>query len=540
MRGIAELLIDGAWRLLPKLQREELSRKILAFQARAQRQVPPSGVKVYAFSHPSVNLFSGLLSGISEEKLAIENCISAELPAKFPAYSLVTTCRDEAKSIRELLESVSHQTVPPGEHIIVDGGSSDRTVALIREWEEKQGGMREGVSFSRNIIEEGPLSISRGRNRGVQAAKYDIILFTDAGVTLDRHWAERLILPFVQDPGLEVSMGWYEPVLQSGFQKALAYFLVPRLSNVDPETFLPSARSVAMRKDVFERTGGYPEHLTLAGEDSLFDLYLKTCTRRLAFVPDAIAYWKFPTSFWAMAGMVRNYARGDAEGGMLFWYYYLLLFTTISKLFAETALFFFVFCLWLCSGWTFLFALSFVAFLSPFIRGILLVRGYSPWAGQNLSLRLSLGQKLDRLCALALLMGGQYVGFVQGLRSRKQCEQRRIGKASTGHVVLLLRDFPSYDEQSGTTQRIVEHLKSGWYVTAIYPQHAEEGTAKLPAYEHPQLETHVRSAFVFDAWLETHMLYLKRDDHAFQCVDLCGDSWSKDLAGKFERRSIVG
>lgn len=49
--------------------------------------------------------------------------------------SLVTACYNAAKTLSQTLESVRSQVVPNGvelEHIVVDGGSKDGTVELLR------------------------------------------------------------------------------------------------------------------------------------------------------------------------------------------------------------------------------------------------------------------------------------------------------------------------------------------------------------------------------------------------------------------------
>jgi glycosyltransferase involved in cell wall biosynthesis len=48
------------------------------------------------------------------------------------AYVLVTPARNEAGNIEQTLESVMAQTIPPLRWIIVDDGSTDATVEIVR------------------------------------------------------------------------------------------------------------------------------------------------------------------------------------------------------------------------------------------------------------------------------------------------------------------------------------------------------------------------------------------------------------------------
>jgi len=63
--------------------------------------------------------------------------------------SLITVCYNSAEVIRSALESVLAQTWPEIEYIVIDGGSTDGTVEILREYEGKFGGEREGFKGSK-------------------------------------------------------------------------------------------------------------------------------------------------------------------------------------------------------------------------------------------------------------------------------------------------------------------------------------------------------------------------------------------------------
>jgi glycosyltransferase involved in cell wall biosynthesis len=50
--------------------------------------------------------------------------------------TIVTVCRDSVATIKETLASVASQSYENIEHIVVDGGSVDGTLAIIREWKK--------------------------------------------------------------------------------------------------------------------------------------------------------------------------------------------------------------------------------------------------------------------------------------------------------------------------------------------------------------------------------------------------------------------
>ena len=51
--------------------------------------------------------------------------------------SLITTVLNEEKTIKFLLQSIEVQTKKPDEVVIVDAGSTDQTVQLIKAWQKR-------------------------------------------------------------------------------------------------------------------------------------------------------------------------------------------------------------------------------------------------------------------------------------------------------------------------------------------------------------------------------------------------------------------
>ena len=53
----------------------------------------------------------------------------------FPLVSVITVCFNAGKTIRRTIHSVLEQTYPNIEYLVVDGGSSDATLDILREHE---------------------------------------------------------------------------------------------------------------------------------------------------------------------------------------------------------------------------------------------------------------------------------------------------------------------------------------------------------------------------------------------------------------------
>ena len=109
--------------------------------------------------------------------------------------ALIVTVLNEGESIRPLMDSMVAQTLPPDEVVIVDGGSRDNTVAILRGYEP--------ALPLRMLVEPGA-NISEGRNRAIAAAQGDIIAVTDAGVRREPDWRARITAPLLADASLGV------------------------------------------------------------------------------------------------------------------------------------------------------------------------------------------------------------------------------------------------------------------------------------------------------------------------------------------------
>jgi len=224
--------------------------------------------------------------------------------------SIICTLKNEESSIKGFLDSLLFQSRPPDEIIIVDGGSTDRTIEIIKSYIKND-------SPVRLIIEKG-VNIARGRNIAIKNANYELIAATDAGCRIDKDWLKSIIKPLEEYQDIDVVSGWYEADARNKFEKSIAEVTYPKLKEIlkNPDGFLPSGRSVAFRKSAWKKVDGYPEWLTFAGEDTLFDLNLKKAGCKFVFAPNAIVYWKVRPNRKSFFKQYYLYAKGDKEAGI--------------------------------------------------------------------------------------------------------------------------------------------------------------------------------------------------------------------------------
>lgn len=88
-----------------------------------------------------------------------------------PFISIITAVFNGEKHLEETILSVINQTYNPVEYIIIDGGSTDRTLDIIKKYEDK-------IDY---WVSEKDNGISDAFNKGVKVAKGDYINFQGDG-----------------------------------------------------------------------------------------------------------------------------------------------------------------------------------------------------------------------------------------------------------------------------------------------------------------------------------------------------------------------
>jgi glycosyltransferase involved in cell wall biosynthesis len=189
---------------------------------------------------------------------------------ELPTLSIVTPCLNAADTIEEALESVRTQDYPGVEHVVVDGGSGDGTVAILER--------AEGVRF----VSEPDRGRADAVNKGVAMSSGEVVGWLNADDRYEPGALRTVGEAFAGTPGAMWATGFCRIVDGEGREIRPAVtryknFLLRRWSYplyltqnfvADPATFV--------RRAALEEAGPLDEGLAISHD---YDLWLRVARR---------------------------------------------------------------------------------------------------------------------------------------------------------------------------------------------------------------------------------------------------------------------
>jgi GT2 family glycosyltransferase len=241
-----------------------------------------------------------------------------------PPISVVMCTRDRAALLADALASVLETDYPTFEVIVVDNAA---TTDETREFAANHPDDR-----VRYVSEPRP-GVSRGRNRGLRAAAYDIVAFVDDDVIVDRHWLTGLATGFARADDVAlvcalVASGEVRTRPQAWFDNRVSWddARTPRQYRLsDPPGDVPlfpfqvgaygTGACFAVNRRVYSEVGALdvamgPGTPTMGGED--IDLFVRiVCAGwAVAVEPASVVWHRHRAEISALKAQARGYGVG--------------------------------------------------------------------------------------------------------------------------------------------------------------------------------------------------------------------------------------
>lgn len=193
--------------------------------------------------------------------------------------SVITVCLNAAATIGATLRSVAMQTHQDVEHIVVDGGSTDGTLALMA---------KPGHRVAR-LVSEPDKGIYDAMNKGIRLASGDVVGMLNA----DDVYASNAVLADVDQAmapeGLDALYGDVEFFAPTNPEKTIRRY---RSRHFSPDSighgWMPAHPTLFLRRDVFDRHGPYKTDYRIAGDFELVARVFKDGKIRYRYLPEVL------------------------------------------------------------------------------------------------------------------------------------------------------------------------------------------------------------------------------------------------------------
>lgn len=180
--------------------------------------------------------------------------------------SIITVCLNAEATIERTIRSVIRQTYKNIEYIIIDGGSTDRTLQIAAKY-------RDDIS---TLISEKDSGIYDAMNKGIELAHGDYI-----GIINADDWYEKDAVDYVVQTGKRLSEDIGVISGQCRYIEETSTFLPRRKGMVHIWTEMPIAHPATfIKKSVYEKFGKYDTHYKLAAD---YELIFRLYVNRVAF-----------------------------------------------------------------------------------------------------------------------------------------------------------------------------------------------------------------------------------------------------------------
>jgi glycosyltransferase involved in cell wall biosynthesis len=194
-------------------------------------------------------------------------------------FSLVTVSFNSATTIRDTIESVIGQSHPDIEYLVIDGGSSDATVEIVK-------GYRDGIDV---FLSERDKGIYDAMNKGLRLAKGDVIAFINS----DDFYADADVISRVnkvfEETGTQCVFADLDYVHRDDTKRVIREW---RSKPYTPGAFMrgwhPAHPTFFVKRDVFTRFGGFDEEFRISADFELMLRFLEAQSVPSRYLPSVL------------------------------------------------------------------------------------------------------------------------------------------------------------------------------------------------------------------------------------------------------------
>ncbi|WP_019867375.1 glycosyltransferase family 2 protein [Methylovulum miyakonense] len=177
--------------------------------------------------------------------------------------SIITSVFNNQETIADAIASVLSQTYPDIEYIIIDGGSTDGTVGVVKPYQDRLA----------TFISEPDKGIYDGLNKGIKLATGDIIGFLHSDDLYEDNQAIEKVAQAFMDYGVDSVYGDLTYIDKNDPTRIIRYWQSGGFSlNKLRHGWMPPHPTFFVKRDVYERYGLFDTRFKIAAD---YDLILR-------------------------------------------------------------------------------------------------------------------------------------------------------------------------------------------------------------------------------------------------------------------------
>jgi hypothetical protein len=188
-----------------------------------------------------------------------------------PVVSVITPTLNQAGFLERMLASLRAQTYPSIEHVVIDGGSTDGTLEILR---------RESDLGHLQWVSEADSGMYDAINKGLARASGDILAYLNSDDAWFPWTLETIVAAFAAQPAADVVYGDGLKVMDAtGSQRLRLFGPFDRVSLASYESLMQPA--VFWRRRLYQRSGGFDAGLRYVAD---LDYWLRAAASGSALV----------------------------------------------------------------------------------------------------------------------------------------------------------------------------------------------------------------------------------------------------------------
>ena len=225
-----------------------------------------------------------------------------------PYFSVIIPVYNRPDEVRELLESLSKQTLKDFEVLLIEDGSVNRCDTVAQEFDKD-------LNICYFYKENSGRSLTR--NYGMERASGEYLIFFDSDCIIPERYFE-IVKARLEEDYVDCFGG---PVAAhtsfSNLQKAISYSMTSffttggiRGGKKGMEKFTPRTFNMGFSKEVYKRVGGFKD---MFGEDIDLSLRIQKAGFHTVLIRDAFVYHKRRVSFRSFYRQVSVFGRARVD-----------------------------------------------------------------------------------------------------------------------------------------------------------------------------------------------------------------------------------